>query len=78
MVEMAAESVPLRATDWRKSRLSKGVYCVEIEGIPCSNARVTSLDQKPRESKESVLHLQRCSTKHMQCDASLMRWVKAL
>jgi hypothetical protein len=40
MVERAEESAPLRAIDWRKMRLSKGEYCVEIEGIPCSNAEI--------------------------------------
>jgi len=36
----------LRAIDWRKMRLSKGEYCVEIEGIPYSNAEILWLDRK--------------------------------
>ncbi len=46
------ESAPLRAIDWRNSRLSKGVYCVEIEGIPYSNVYLASLDRKSRESEK--------------------------
>lgn len=36
IVDIVVKSKPLRATDWRKSRLSSGVYCVVIEGIPYS------------------------------------------
>jgi hypothetical protein len=51
MVERAEESAPLRAIDWRKMRLSNGEYCVEIEGIPYSNAEILSLDRKSRGSE---------------------------
>lgn len=50
------ESAPLRAIDWRNSRLSKGVYCVEIEGIPYSNVYLASLDRKSRESEERMVY----------------------
>jgi hypothetical protein len=51
MVERAEESAPLRTIDWRKMRLSNGEYCVEIEGIPYSNAEILSLDRKSRGSE---------------------------
>jgi hypothetical protein len=44
MDERAEESVPLRAIDCTKRRLSSGVYCVAMEGIPCSSVYLTSLD----------------------------------
>jgi hypothetical protein len=36
IVERVLRSVPLLAIDCRKRRLSRGVYCVKIEGIPYS------------------------------------------
>jgi hypothetical protein len=54
MVERAEESAPLRAIDWRNMRLSKGEYCVEIEGIPYSKAEFLSLNRKsPGSESES-------------------------
>jgi hypothetical protein len=44
MDESAEESAPLRAIDCTKRRLSSGVYCIAMEGIPCSTAYLTSLD----------------------------------
>ncbi len=56
MIEKIEESAPLRAIDWRNSRLSKGVYCVEIEGIPYSNVYLASLDRKSRERGEQMVY----------------------
>lgn len=44
MDESAEESAPLRAIDCTKRRLSSEVYCIAMEGIPCSTACLTSLD----------------------------------
>lgn len=56
MVGKIEKSAPLRAIDWRNSRLSKGVYCVEIEGIPYSNLYLASLDRKSRKSEDQIVY----------------------
>ena len=55
MVGKTEKSAPLRAIDWRNKRLSKGVYCVEIEGIPYSNVYLASLDRESRESEDQIV-----------------------
>ena len=52
ILERERGSAPLRTTDWRKSRLSNGVYCVENDGIPYSIDYFASLDQESRESED--------------------------